>query len=219
VAAVILAMATTYALSVPVPTFDDARGLEIPWTVVGVAWAALLAIDAEDGIALGLSILLVIGAALTAFVAFFLYIFDGPIAVVGWLALGYLLFGLVALRAKRRRRSWFVAPAVVLITGISAIRFGWSEPELSRFAESIEQQGSVIPTIDVPVSVGSLDVNAVDLADGCVHLTTGYVGLLDDYPVGLAHCPGGTPSIELGDYEPLDGSWYRWYAASEFPFD
>jgi hypothetical protein len=223
--AAVLAIVTTYALSVPIPTTDDVRLLILPWTVVGVAWGVLLFFEVGDGVARALAIFLAIGAALTVIVSLFAVLFGGLLGLAGWLGLGYGFFAIVVVRARRRRVAWFVAPGAVLVmgsallTGVpSDLRFAVAEPQLTTFVEAIEEHGSVEPGLSGPVTIATLDVIAVDLAKGCLHLTTGYVGLLDDYPVGLAHCPTEA-AAGFGEYELIRGSWYRWYSDSEFPFE
>lgn len=219
--AVTIAMATytIWVESVPVVDSPDGLLLGLVWPVIGLVWAIRLFESVRRRRSRVAAGLLALGAFATfgGVLIFVVDILFGDVAVLLAFAAGTLVFGFVLWSERPRRLSWLMAPAVVVVTLIAigtgipaAVRFSIGSSDLSAYAQSyLGVPPATPPTPDQPVEVGSVRIYDVELYDGCVHLTTAYVGVLGDYPAGLAFCPSGAPANRLS-YVQIQGEWFRW---------
>jgi hypothetical protein len=215
-ASVVLATITVWVGSSVVRGMTDHILVSLGWAVVGAAWAITLLLRTTDRVARFAILALFVGALVT--VAVF-----GPIALLissspsGWIGIGVLLaipVALVLILQRPFRLIWFVAPVIVVavtaivLSGVpQAMRFAVAEPDLTRFVQALDQ-GAATPNDDEPVVVGGIPVFDVTREDGQILLVTGFIGILDDDPSGLAYAPDGPPVGVSSDH--ITGPWYRW---------
>lgn len=216
-----LAALTIWAASYPVPGTDAYIVGGIAWSLAGILWSVTLVAQARDTRARVAAILLLVGALMAnplVGLFFFVFVFVGSVGLIAALAIGALLLGVVIMSSRPRRLAWLIAPAVVVGTlalmysGAPRLaRMALAERELTEFAGRVDPSATAeFPVyFDDPVVVGSIPVYEAFVADGRVHLVTGYVGLLADYPAGIAYAPRAA----LGNdprYQHMVGDWYRW---------
>lgn len=236
VVALTLAMSalTIWIASAPIAHLFDFLILGFVWLPIGAVWALSLIVVRRPTLVLGALLLLV----LVAFSVLFGVGAVGGAVTTGLLALvglgGVLLvvrlvFGRAILLDRPHRVVWLVAPAIVLLTvalaasGVARLaRFTLAEPALRAYATEVLQRPAVRhPEETGGATIWGLTIDWSAARGGCAHLVTTHVGLLGEYPAGLAYCPSGPPRQDeaTGDYEPFQGPWYRWASGSEFPFD
>ena len=219
-ATIACALLTLWFASAPVTGTKRLMLLAILWPPVGVAWAFSVARAATHEASRLSAILLLVGFAAT-FLGFLpaavtFVVGPGPAVIAVLLALA--LFAVILALERPRRIAWLVAPAIVLSsTGLAisevprSVRFTAAEPELTRFAmqtlDSASGDGAVAME---PASISGVEVRRAFVRGGCVHLVTAQVGFLGSGPAGLAYCPNG-PATGPREYDPMSGSWYRWW--------
>lgn len=216
-----LGVVTVFTASAPVGDLGDWVFASVGWSVLGTYWSLRLLAGTGDPAARTIALVFLLAAALSfvsfGFVTMFvLAIVPFSITAAGALGLGMAALG--ALRDAERRRTWLGVPALAIITlAVVAssvprtIRFTLAEPALTEYVMGVDQRApSASPSENAAIEVGGLTIYDVYEQDGEIHLTTAYVGILGDYPAGLAYVPSGVPSDD-GRYEQLSARWYRWF--------
>jgi len=195
--------------------------------LVGIAWAGSLvfAVQRSASLVVGLIgltggvALLTVLMPVTLLTVSFLELW----AAVGAIAVALLLFGLILMLERPRRIVWFIVPAITLSTiglalsGLPRLaRFAMAEPALTTYAvQVLERPSTAGPNVRALVTVGGIRVRSAAVRDGCARLVTAHVGTFGGRPAGLAYCPTGPASSRV-TYEPLSGSWYRWWSRVSF---
>jgi hypothetical protein len=217
-----LAAATVVVWSAPVTGFGDLAFIGFLWPFAAILWAASLLAGTRDRNLRLLAWIVIAGSIATVatlgYPFFFIGVFVGPAGFVALFVSGLVLAGVALRRARPWRRSWIVAPVIVvatlalLMSGIPrSIRFAYAETALSAYARQL-LSGEVTPPRSVdenPVTVGSIPIHEVTVEGGELHFITGYIGILDDDGAGLAYVPSGAPAGP-GVYQHLQGPWYAW---------
>jgi hypothetical protein len=182
------------------------------WGAVGMAWSVTVLLRTTDRVARFAVWALLVASLLTMFVI-------GSVVILifsSWIVMGLLVVVPVVLLVRQRpiRLVWLVAPTLVAVTGAlvfssvpRSARFALAEAELSGYVQSLDQ-GAGSPSYDEPITVGGLPVYEVVQEEGQVLLVTGFIGILDDDPAGLAFVPVGTP-VGVG-WEHIRGPWFTW---------
>jgi hypothetical protein len=217
-----LVVPTIWAASSPVPSVGDYPVLMVLWPLAAAIWAASILVRSDEPRVRGLGFVVIAGSIVAvgtlglpfAVIAFL----SGTIGLGLCLLVGIAVTAKILLPAGARRLRWFTAPLLVIATfaivasGVPrAIRFATSEAALTAYAEQVRTgtQAEMPGDIGTSIQVGSIPIFHVETIDGDIHLTTAYVGILDDDPAGLAYVTGGTPSGP-GIYEHIDGPWFLW---------
>lgn len=221
-ASIALVVPTIWAASSVVPSVGDYPALIILWPFAAAMWAASIVIRSDEARVRGFGFVVIAGTILavaTLGVPFAVIAFiSGGIGLGMCLFVGIVVTAKILLPAKGRRLRWFIAPLLVIAafaivaSGVPrSIRFATSEAALTAYAEQVRTgtQTTVPSDIGTSIQVGSIPIFRVESIDGEIHLTTAYVGILDDDPAGLAYVTGGTPSGP-GVYEHIDGPWFLW---------
>jgi hypothetical protein len=225
---IVMAAVTIWTASTPIAHVFDFLILGILWLPIGAVWALSLIVSSRPNLALiGVVAIVLLLLAAGSFVQGM-----GPLSTLvmtGVIASGAAVVVADVVRKRLMPLVVLIAPAIVLVTvglilsGIpKAVRFAVAEPALRAYAMDLFEQPRVeLPDEAVPVSVGGFTVDWSVARGGCAHLVTTYVGILGEYPAGIAYCPSGPPGDDsgVGDYEAFSGTWYRWFSHSEFPFD
>jgi hypothetical protein len=217
-----LVVPTIWAASSPVPSVGDYSVLMVLWPIAAAVWAASIVARSDESRVRAFGFVVMAGSivavgtlgvpsAVIAFIA-------GPVGLGLCLFLATAVTAKILLPARGRRLRWFIAPLLVIGTFSvlasevpRAIRFATSEAALTAYAEQVRTgtQTAMPDEIGTSIQVGSIPIFRVETIDGEIHLTTAYVGILDDDPAGLAYVPSGPPSGP-GVYEHVDGPWFLW---------
>jgi hypothetical protein len=217
-----LVVPTIWAASSPVPSLGDYPAMMILWPIAAALWAASIINRSHEPRVRGFGFVIIAGSIVavgTLGVPLAVIAFDsGSIGLGLCLVLGIAVTAKVLLPARGRRLRWLIPPLLVIATftivasGVPrAIRFATSETALTAYAEQVRTgtQTAMPGDIGTSIQVGSIPIFRVETIDGVIHLTTAYVGILDDDPAGLAYVPTGTPSGP-GVYQHVDGPWFLW---------
>jgi len=178
-----------------------------------VAWSATVFLRTTDQAArLAIGALLVVAVSVVGpFIAMFLSAPSSWIVAASLVAVAGTVF---LLRQRPLRVIWLVAPTIVvatvglLLSGLPrSVRFAVAEAELTAYVQTLDQAGA-LPDYDRPVIVGGVPVFEVISEEGQVRLVTGFIGILDDDPAGLAFVPEGDP-VGVG-WKHIKGPWFTW---------
>jgi hypothetical protein len=229
-----MAALTLWLASAPIAHFFDFLILGFIWLPIGAVWALSLIVVRRPTWVLGAMVLVLLGVCSAIFGVGAL----GGLATTALIALiglgGVLLvmsmvLGRAILLDRPYRIVWLVAPVIVVATlglAVSELprlaRFAFAEPALTAYATDVLDQPRVkFPEETQPIGVGGLTIDWSAAQGGCAHLVTTYLGILGEYPAGLAYCPSGLPAVDdrIGDYDAFSGAWFLWASQSEFPFD
>ncbi len=229
-----MAALTLWLASAPIAHFFDFVILGFIWVPIGAVWALSLFVVRRPTWVLGALVVLLLGVCSTILGVRALggLVTTGLIALIGVagvLLVVSIVLGRAILLDRPHRIVWLVAPVIVLATaGLSVsglprlARFALAEPALRAYAKDVFDQPTVeFPDETQPIGVGGLTIDWSAAQGGCAHLVTTYLGILGEYPAGLAYCPSGLPPVDgrAGDYDPFNGPWYLWASHSEHPFE
>jgi hypothetical protein len=212
-ATILLALITIWVGSSIVRGTWDLLTVSMLWGAVGVAWSVTVLMRTTDHVARFAVWALLVGSLLTLFVI-------GPVVILifsAWVVIGLLVVvpvGLLLVRQRPIRLMWLVGPGIVVATAALVLsgvprwaRFAVAEAEVTGYVQGLDQ-GTRLLSYDDPITVGGLPVYEVVREEGQVLLVTGYIGILDDDPAGLAFVPEGRP-VGVG-WEHIRGPWYMW---------